>query len=112
MSSNDYVSRQKLITAMKRWYWDNNIQSSKDDPCVIDAMTDLAIRTVNDIPASDVLEFSQEEKQVIWDALYRYHYLVYELSQSDHFAKDAFEKEYHECVNLMKRMDEKWNIIH
>ena len=112
MDNDDYVSRQKLVTAMKRWYWDDNIQSSKDDPCVIDIMTDLAIRTVKDIPASDVLEFSQKEKQIIWDALYRYQYELYKLSQSNHFAKDDFDKDYHTCVDTMKKIDGKWDIIH
>ena len=59
------------------------------------------------------VEFSQEEKQIIWDALYRYMYVLYDLSQSDHFAKDAFAKQYDICINLMKeKLDKHWNIKH
>lgn len=65
-----------------------------------------------DIATSDVLELSQEEKQIIWDALYHYQYELCKLSQSNHFAKDVFAKEYRTCVNLMAQIDKKWKIKH
>lgn len=61
---------------------------------------------------AEVLEFTQEETQIIWDALCRYQYELYKLSQSDHFAKDDFAKIHNACVNLIKQIDEKWAIIH
>lgn len=67
---------------------------------------------IDDRNASFALEFSSKEKQIIWDALYRYQYELYKSSQSNHFAKDEFAKEYDLCIALMKRIDEKWNICH
>ena len=42
----DLISRQAAIEALRVAYFDNNIQSAKDDPCIVDAMTDWAIRQV------------------------------------------------------------------
>jgi hypothetical protein len=44
--SSDCISRQAAIDALKKAYWDKDIQSAKDDPCIVDAMTDWAIRQV------------------------------------------------------------------
>lgn len=61
----------------------------------------------------DELEFSQEEKQIIWDALYQYMCVLHGLTQSDHPAKDDFAKDYNICVNLVKeKLDKYWDIIH
>lgn len=49
-----YVDADKVIDVMKVAYWDENIQSAKDDPCVIDAMIDWSIRQVKDAPTEDV----------------------------------------------------------
>jgi hypothetical protein len=38
------------INALRVAYWDDNIQSAKDDPCIVDAMTDWAIRQVKALP--------------------------------------------------------------
>lgn len=45
-----YVDADKVIDVMKAAYWDENMHSAKDDPCVIDAMIDWAIRQVKDAP--------------------------------------------------------------
>lgn len=50
----DLISRQAAIDALKIAYWDNDIQSAKDDPCIVDAMTDWAIRQVKALPSADV----------------------------------------------------------
>ena len=42
---SDIISRQAAIEALRAAYWDKNIQSAKDDPCIVDAMTDWAICT-------------------------------------------------------------------
>lgn len=61
----------------------------------------------------DILEFTQEEKQIIWDALYYYQYQLNALSKSDHFAKDEFAKRYNTCVALMtEKLDKHWDIMH
>lgn len=61
----------------------------------------------------DILEFTQEEKQIIWDALYHYQKQLYENAQSNHFAKDEFAKQYDICVALMtEKLDKHWDIMH
>ena len=44
------INRQAAIDALRAAYWDDNIQSAKDDPCIVDAMTDWAIRQVKALP--------------------------------------------------------------
>ena len=46
----DAISRKELINELKLGYWDENLQSAKDDPCVIDAMIDWCIRTIKSQP--------------------------------------------------------------
>lgn len=48
----DTISRQAAIDALRVAYWDKDIQSAKDDPCIVDAMTDWAIRQIKDLPAA------------------------------------------------------------
>lgn len=43
------VNRQDIIDALKKGYWDKDLHSAKDDPCVIDAMIDWAIRQVKSV---------------------------------------------------------------
>ena len=47
---SDLIERQAAIDALRVAYWDDNIQSAKDDPCIVDAMTDWAIRQVKALP--------------------------------------------------------------
>lgn len=42
---------QAVIDALKVAYWNNNIQSVKNDPCIVDAMTDQAIRQIKSLPS-------------------------------------------------------------
>lgn len=49
---DDLISRQAAIDALRVAYWDDNIQSAKDDPCIVDAMTDWAIRQVKALPST------------------------------------------------------------
>lgn len=49
----DLISRQEVIDKLKVAYCDKNLQSAKNDPCVIDAMTDWAIRQVKEVPADN-----------------------------------------------------------
>lgn len=48
--NDDLISRQAAIDSLRVAYWDDNIQSAKDDPCIVDAMTDWAIRQVKALP--------------------------------------------------------------
>lgn len=50
---SNLISRQAAIDALKVAYWDKEIQSAKDDPCIVDAMTDWAIRTIKELPSAD-----------------------------------------------------------
>lgn len=50
---SDLISRQAALDALKVAYWDNDIQSAKDDPCIVDAMTDWAIRQIKALPSAE-----------------------------------------------------------
>ena len=52
---------EDAIDALKKAYWDANLQSAKDDPCVIDAMADWAIRQIKCLPSAQ-----PESKQGQW----------------------------------------------
>ena len=38
---------EKIKAELKEWYWNTDKQKLSKDACVVDAMTDLFIRTVN-----------------------------------------------------------------
>lgn len=59
------IDRAKAIDALKAAYWDKNIQSAKDDPCVVDAMTDWAIRQVKALPSAQ--PYTEAEIQKMQD---------------------------------------------
>ena len=46
----DLISRNALVTKLSKGYWDRELQQAKNDPCVIDAMIDWAIRIVKEMP--------------------------------------------------------------
>ena len=39
---------EDIKTEIKEWYWQSDKQELAKDPCVVDAMTDLFIRTINE----------------------------------------------------------------
>ena len=47
------ISEQAIVDVLRKGYWDKNLQSAKDDPCVIDAMIDWAIRQIKAIPSAE-----------------------------------------------------------
>lgn len=49
-----YIDADKVVDVMKVAYWDENMHSAKDDPCVIDAMIDWSIRQIKDAPTEAV----------------------------------------------------------
>lgn len=49
--SEDCISRKELINELKLGYFNNDLQEGKNDPCVIDAMIDWAIRTIKRQPS-------------------------------------------------------------
>lgn len=38
---------EKIIVEIKEWYWQADKQALAKDPCVVDAMVDLFIRTID-----------------------------------------------------------------
>ena len=46
----DLISKNALVTKLSQGYWNRELQQAKNDPCVIDAMIDLAIRIVKEMP--------------------------------------------------------------
>ena len=38
---------EDIKAEIKQWYWDSDKQALAKDPCVVDAMTDLFIRTID-----------------------------------------------------------------
>ena len=47
----DCISREELINELKLGYFNKDLQEAKNDPCVIDAMIDWAIRTAKRLPS-------------------------------------------------------------
>jgi hypothetical protein len=47
----DCISREQAINDLKLAYFSKDLQSAKDDPCIVDAMTDWAIRTIKRLPS-------------------------------------------------------------
>lgn len=44
---NKNVAIDKIRAEIKEWYWQADKQALAKDPCVVDAMIDLFIRTLN-----------------------------------------------------------------
>ena len=49
----DLIRRSDAIDVVRVAYFDKDIQSAKDDPCIVDAMTDWAIRQIKSLPSAD-----------------------------------------------------------
>ena len=49
----DLIRRSDAIDAVRVAYFDKDIQSAKDDPCIVDAMTDWAIRQIKSLSSAD-----------------------------------------------------------
>lgn len=58
----DCISREDAINELKLAYFNKDLQSAKGDPCIIDAMTDWAIRTIKKLP-SVTPKVESEEKE-------------------------------------------------
>lgn len=43
------IDSNELIHTIKEWYWSADKQALAKDPCVVDAMIDLFIRTIKDM---------------------------------------------------------------
>ena len=64
---DELISRQAAVDALKQAYWNKDMQNAKDDPCIVDAMTDWAIRTIKDLPPVN----SAEKQELCEDAVSR-----------------------------------------
>ena len=71
LSALDCVSRQAAIDALKVAYFDEKIQSGKDDPCVIDAMTDWSIRQIKALPSAQPELLTDKEQRIFLAAMGR-----------------------------------------
>lgn len=49
--AEDCISREDAINELKLAYFNKDLQSAKDDPCIVDAMTDWAIRIIRNLPS-------------------------------------------------------------
>lgn len=52
----DLINRKDAIEAVRKAYFDKNIQSARKDPCIVDAVTDWAIRQIKMLPAYVIKE--------------------------------------------------------
>lgn len=78
----DAVSRQVAIDALKQAYWDKDMQNAKDDPCIVDAMTDWAIRTIKDLPSVKP-QYTEDEIQKIQELEQAEIQKAYELGKTE-----------------------------
>lgn len=65
---DDIISRQAAIDVLKKAYWDKDIQSARNDPCIVDAMTDWAIRQVKVLPSAKI----ESSTDIIRNAVRKY----------------------------------------
>ena len=78
----DAVSRKAAIDALKQAYWDKDMQNAKDDPCIVDAMTDWAIRTIKDLPPVNP-QHTEDEIQKMQDLEQAEIQRAYELGKTE-----------------------------
>lgn len=84
-SCEDAISREELINELKLGYFNKDLQEGKNDPCVIDAMIDWAIRTVKRLPP---VTPKQKVGRWIWQT------------------EDIYEcSECHECIRVKEIMN-------
>ena len=61
---SDYISRNAAVYLLKTAYFNKDIQSAANDPCIVDAMTDWAIRQIKALPAKDVPHWISVEERL------------------------------------------------
>lgn len=102
-NEEDAVSRSMAIDKLKEHYFDKKLQSAKDDPCVIDAMTDLDIRIIKDLPS--VTPMQKTGQWVFVDKAHEHAYC----SECGYGNVDLFNGRPHNyCPNCGAKMDEDW----
>ncbi len=93
---SDLISRQAAIDSLKVAYWDDNIQSAKDDPCIVDAMTDWAIRKIKGLPTIDAVPVKHGEWIYDEKASWKY---------ECPFCECYFPADWNYCPNCGAKMD-------
>lgn len=73
----DLISRKVLVTKLSQGYWDWKLHQAKDDPCVIDAMIDWAIRIVNEMPLGSPWHTGTPTEETNEDNEYCYALMIY-----------------------------------
>ena len=99
----DAVSREAAIDALKQAYWNKDMQNAKDDPCIVDAMTDWAIRTIKDLPSVKP-QYTEDEIQKMQDLERAEIQKAYELGKTEgqkigHWIEHdhGFDAKYYQC---------------
>lgn len=103
------IDRQAVINQLKQLYWDKKVQSAKDDPCIVDAMIDLAIRIVKSVPSEDN-HFSKQAAINPLEELKELDYELYIRTGYSHLTEEQWDfiiKSYKE--NLKKEMEQVQN---
>ena len=67
----DLISRNALVTKLSKGYWDRELQQAKNDPCVIDAMIDWAIRIVKEMPLESPWHTGTPTEEGFWLVKYK-----------------------------------------
>lgn len=60
-------SLDKIRAEIKEWYWQADKQALAKDPCVVDAMIDLFIRTIDKYKAAEELRMEKHTDRQIYD---------------------------------------------
>ena len=102
----DLISRRDAIDALKIAYWDNDIQSAKDDPCIVDAMTDWAIRQVKALPSAQPETLTDKEQRIFLAAMGREEKICKEVDDECRDCREPYEdslvRTCHEIIRKVK----------
>lgn len=105
----DCVSREALINELKLGYFNKDLQEGKNDPCVIDAMIDWAIRTAKRLP-SVTPKYTDEEIQKMQELEQAQLEKAYELGKTESFEDwlNSFNTDSAtECFTAVQQLKEK-----
>lgn len=103
---SDLISRRDAIAALREAYWDRNIQSAKDDPCIVDAMTDWAIRQIKELPSVKPEPLTDKEQRIFLAAMGREEKVCKQVDDECRDCREPYEdslvRTCHEIVRKVK----------
>ena len=104
----DLIRRSDAIEALRVAYFDKDIQSAKDDPCIVDAMTDWAIRQIKSLSSADgPQEWIPCEERM---PMYNVDVLVYRPTMGQKIIVDTYCGFYGEDIDDLDEWYEGWGI--